>query len=143
MKTIIITLATLMSLSSFANSMEGLTGTYKQQSTIKLKTGKKIKTLNATNTVLIEQIDENSARVRLNIIGDQASTCALDEEFMKNGPTWVFTKNSQTGRGTCEITVSDFRGKGIILFENKDTGECVDFCSPKATIGVRLFDKAK
>lgn len=143
MKKIIISLATLLSINVMANSTAGLSGVYKQQSKITLKSAKKVKTINATSTLLIDKQDDNSARVKLNIIGNQASTCALDEEFLRNGDTLVFTKNSQTGRGTCEITIANFRDRGALVYENKDSGECVDFCSKNAKIGVRLFDKSK
>lgn len=120
-----------------------MSGQFEQKTQISLKTKKGIKKLHSTNIVSIQKLDENSSRVKVDIVGNQGSTCSVDEEFLKNGETLVFSKNSSTGHGTCEITVADFRGRGIILYENKDKGDCADFCSNSSRIGVRLFDKTK
>ena len=143
MTKLILSALLFISFNSSAQTADSLKGQFEQKTQISLKTRKGIKKLSSTNIINVQKLDENTSRVKLDIVENQGSTCSLDEEFLKNGDTLVFTKNSTSGRGTCEITVSNFRNRGLLIFENKDKGDCTDFCSQGSKIGVRLFDKVK
>jgi len=143
MTKLVLSVLLFISFNATAQTTTTLSGVFEQKTQISLKTKKGIKKLNSTNIVNIQRLDDNTSRVKVDIVGNQGSTCSVDEEFLRNGETLVFSKNSTTGHGTCEITVADFRGRGIILYENKDKGDCADFCSQSSKLGVRLFDKIK
>jgi hypothetical protein len=140
MKTLIALFITGASFNSNASLIESIQGFYMQKVQTHVKTKKGVSTRTNINVAEVTMIDDNAARVVLNI-QDKSGRCALVADFLKNGDTLVFTKNSETGRGTCEVTVANFRGRGLIVYENKDKGDCSDICSGKAQLGVRLFDR--
>jgi len=140
MKTLLTLLTALTPFVSSANVIDSVEGFYRQKIKTQIRTKKGISTRTRLNLAEVSKIDDNAARVIL-YIQDQGGRCSLDAEFLKNGDALVFTKNSETGRGTCEVTVANFRGRGLIVYENKDKGDCSDFCVGSSKIGVRLFDR--
>jgi len=140
MKFLIIALMAFAPLTSQASLLETVEGLFGQKVQTQIRTKQRVSTRTNLNLAEVIRIDDNAARVILNI-QDARGRCALDAEFLKSGDALVFAKNSETGRGTCEVTVANFRGRGLIVYENKDKGDCSDLCIGKTKIGVRLFDR--
>jgi hypothetical protein len=97
--------------------------------------------LDRVNLAEVIKIDDHNVRVIVKIQGQTPEDyCMMDADLLKMGDAFVYVEPSPWG--TCEVTVTNFRNRGLIVYENKESSSCQRiFCKGESRLDVRLFDK--